>query len=93
MSRLGKKLTTFEIEGQNIVVNKLQYKVDPKRNRIFSVFSVVLLNGRKNSNLFTLPDLDNIKQVMSVSLTLHLRLYKLTHNISFFLSKLFTWLL
>ena len=93
MSRLGKKLTTFEIEGQNIVVNKLQYKVDPKRNRIFSVFSVVLLNGRKNSNLFTLPDLDNIKQEMSVSLTLHLRLYKLTHNISFSLPKLFAWLL
>ena len=27
---------------------------------IFSVFSVALLNGRKNSNFFTIPDLDTI---------------------------------
>ena len=35
----------------------VQYKIDPKQNM---VFSVALLNGSKNSNFFTLPDLEKI---------------------------------
>ena len=35
----------------------VQYKTDTKKNM---GFSVALLNGHKNSNFFTLPDLDKI---------------------------------
>ena len=35
----------------------VQYKIDTKQNM---VLSVALLNWRKNSNFFTLPDLDKI---------------------------------
>ena len=38
-------------------VFSVQYKNDTKQNMLFSV---ALMNGRKNSNFFTLPDLDKI---------------------------------
>ena len=39
----------------------VQYKADSKQNMVFSVLSLAdQLNGCKNSNFFTLPNLDEI---------------------------------
>ena len=72
MSRSGKKLSTFEFERQNIAgcrkqTFRFQFNIKLIQSKtwfFFSVFSVALLNGRKNSNFFTLPDLDSIKNLV-----------------------------
>ena len=60
MSRSSKMFLTFGFEEQDIA-GYFHFKA----KHVFPVFSVALLNGSKNSNFFTLPDLDtNIHEIL-----------------------------
>jgi hypothetical protein len=103
LSRSGKMLSTFEFwlelnrrcKGKNIAGRCQQtfcFQFNIKLIQSKTRFSVALLNGRKNSNFFTLPDLDKIpprpfKILWTLIFWLHFFFTKFHNLIIFFLMK------